>query len=96
MAELKKKGIEINEQGFYNYRNLWKKSKSENGSAAASGGTAAPKGTASSVQKNDALPSASKPTDGTRILATLQKLGGASGGLGGYEELKKLIDFLEK
>src|SRR5688500_7880625 len=33
VVALKKKGVEINEQGFYNYKNLWKKSRAETSGA---------------------------------------------------------------
>lgn len=86
VAALKKKGVEINEQGFYNYKNLWKKSKAESGATGNSvEASAAPKKS-----------SAAKAGEGTRILATLQKLEELAAEVGGYNELKRLIDFLEK
>lgn len=103
VAELKKKGVEINEQGFYNYRNLWKKSKGETGTTATNGesatATATPKATASPAQaapKKAPVTPAASMAEGKRILATLQKLEELAAEVGGYGELKNLIDFLEK
>lgn len=79
VALLKKKGVEINEQGFYNYKNLWKK--------------ATPKSDVPVAPKDfEAKSHGSKAS----VLATLQKLEELADDVGGYGELRKLIDFLEK
>lgn len=97
ITELAKKGVTINMATFYNYKGLWKKAKAEGQAEpkkAKAEEPAEPKKAKSEAgaSKEKAAPKAKA----AGILATLQKLEELAEEVGGYEELKKLVEFLEK